>query len=433
MDGDATDLEFLLAAARREIRVLRDDPRAAPQTGSRGAALRSHLLDLLGAVDYRLNTSFDATAPPGVTAALARSLRQSVVVLQAAHAALPWLAATRHPKVNLGSLYLAEEFATKLIGRDVDLVMVADPQFMYSTVSWPFAGIVNGTPNFVPTTTRRPIVLNYPLSDSDRLLLHPIFAHELGHAAVDEHGLIGDVQERMDADAEFGRALEEGVSATAPLWPALSPVRRAGNLRAFLAGWFEELLCDHLATLVSGPAFLWAFAGFVMPLSYDDHSASHPPNTVRLRLILDLLDRQGWTEYMAQVAPAVTSWLRGVASTPTPAGTDIVGAFLRAEVIRAASAIQDAAIGRTEDQALDPAAVQAGAREAAELLERVVLPVGVPPLTPLAILLGGWAEGFRRHGDSPRGLVASLDEPSLQELVGKAIEMSTISSQWDAG
>jgi hypothetical protein len=431
MDGDTTDIEFLLAAARREIRVLRDDPRAAPLTGNRGAALREHLLDLLAAVEHRLDTPLDHSAPPDVTAAFARSLRQSIAVLQGAHAALPWLSATRDPKVNLGSLYLAEEFAAKLIGTNVDLVTVADPQFMYSTVSWPFAGVVNTTPGYSATTTRRPIVLNYPLSDSDRLLLHPIFAHELGHAAVDEHALVAEVQTRVDADPDFAAALHQAVADTAAVWPGLSETRRAGTLRAYLRNWLEELLCDHLATVVSGPAFLWAFAGFVLPLSYDDLGQSHPPNTVRLRLILDLLERQGWMDYMLEVAPSVTGWLQGV-STATPTVTDTVGDFLRSAAIRSASAVQEAAIARVAEGCIDPDDVGAQAKEAAWLLKHVILPVGEAPLAPLAILLGGWTEGFRRHGDSPRGLVASMDESSLQELVGKAVEMSTIATHWVA-
>jgi hypothetical protein len=430
VDGDPTDVEFLLAAARREIRVLQDDPRAAPTDGSRGAALRDHLFDLLGAVDHRLNGPYDPAAPPGVTAAFARSLRQSIAVLQAAHAALPWLAATHDPKVNLGSLYLAEELANTLIDRNVDLVMVADPQFMYSTVSWPFNGVVNGTAGFTPATTRRPIVLNYPLSDNDRLLLHPIFAHELGHAAVDEHGLVAEVQTKLDADPRFSDALHRAVADTAAIWPGLSQTRRAGALRGLVANWLTELLCDHLATAVSGPAFLWAFAGFVLPLSYDDHGQSHPPNTIRLRLVLDLLARQGWTDYMERVAPAVTVWLRGVAASATTGSADVVGEFLRSQAILSAPAVQDAAIARVGSAAVDPPSIESGADEAAFLLENVVLPVGDPPLAPLAILLGSWAEGFRRHGDSPEGLVASMDESTLQELVGKAIEMSTISSHW---
>ena len=37
----------------------------------------------------------------------------------------------------------------------------------------------------------------------------------------------------------------------------------------------------------------------------------------------------------------------------------------------------------------------------------------------------------QEHGDSPAGLVEALSDRRLQELVGKAIEMSTVASLWE--
>lgn len=175
MDGSASDLELLLAVARQEAETLWQDSRLTEFPGSRGSALREHLLDLLRAVEHRLADQPLKTAPEPVRRAFARSIRQGILVLRAAHAALPWLTATRAPSLNLGSLYMAEECARILVGRDVDLVVVPNQQqYMYSTTSWPFSQVIDSTPGFEPKNQRRPIVLNYPLGDSNRLLLHPI-------------------------------------------------------------------------------------------------------------------------------------------------------------------------------------------------------------------------------------------------------------------
>jgi len=81
--------------------------------------------------------------------------------------------------------------------------------------------------------------------------------------------------------------------------------------------------------------------------------------------------------------------------------------------------------------ALSPATAVGEAREARVLLESLILPVGEKdPLEPRSIMLGGWQEAMRIHGDRPEGLVAALDDQRLQDLVGKAIEMSVVSSSW---
>src|SRR5262245_54729238 len=84
------------------------------------------------------------------------------------HAALPWLGATRTPSVNLSSPHVTEECAGILVGTNVDLIVVPDPEFMYSTTIWPSSAVVNTTSGFTPNT-RRPIVLNDPLESGSRI------------------------------------------------------------------------------------------------------------------------------------------------------------------------------------------------------------------------------------------------------------------------
>jgi len=429
VDGDPNDLQLLVASATHEVEALRGDPRLAPLPGNRGAALRDHVLDLLGAVEHRIGQQPAAEAPQAVRSAFARSLRQSIVVLRGAHAALPWLSATRSPTLNLGSLYMTEECARVLVGADVDLVVVPNADYMYSTTSWPFGAVIDSASGFTAKATRRPIVLNYPLTDSDRLLIHPIFAHELGHASVNEHDLVQQVESALSADAAFVAAFQTAVVTMGTTWTS-SPSTIAGTLRTYLRGWVEELLCDHLAIEAIGPAFLWAFVPFVVPLSYGEPGPSHPPNTLRLRFAIDHLDRRGWRPYMQRVAPEVTMWLDSIsadAGAPLPTHFN----FLRDELLTHANVLQDAAIARAGADTLDRTIAEPESDEAARLLEHLILPVGLTSaLQPRSILLGGWQEGLREHGDSPEGIVAALSDSRLQDLVGKAIEMSVVSAAW---
>jgi hypothetical protein len=431
MDGDANDFKLLLASARHEAASLREDPRLGVPPGNRGAALREHVLDLLGAVEHRMSQEPPASAAQAARSAFARSMRQSIVMLRGAQAALPWLTATRSPTINMGSLYLTEECARILVGQEIDLVMVPNPEFMYTTTSEPFAEVINSTPGFVPTASRRPIVLNYPLTDGDRLLMHPIFAHEIGHASCDEYSLVDQVEKVFRDDATFTTAFEQAITTMASTWTASPPPTIAGTIRGLLRQWIEELLCDHLAIETMGPAFIWAFVTFALPFGYAEPAPSHPPNTLRLRLALDHLERGKWQEYMKGFAPTVMAWLRGIGDDADSIPLAQPFSFLHEQLKRHAVTIGDTAASRTAHAVLERTDVESEANEAAELIQHLILPVGLDtPLKPRSILLGGWQEAFRRHGDTPEGIVAALSDTRLQDLIGKAIELSVVSETW---
>ncbi len=160
MEGTSADVQLLLASAHQEIATLKNDRRLKSSfVGDRGAALRQHVLDLIGASEYRLKLAPDDEAPDWSKQSFSRLLRDVMLNLRAAHAAMPWLAATQAPNINLGSLYLIEDFALALVQTKVDLVTVPDVEFMYSTESWPFWKLISETPDFTPKADRSPIVL----------------------------------------------------------------------------------------------------------------------------------------------------------------------------------------------------------------------------------------------------------------------------------
>lgn len=134
---------------------------------------------------------------------------------------------------------------------------------------------------------------------------------------------------------------------------------------------------------------------------------------------------------MDRVAPGITSWIDQIAGDAS-GGLDRPSDFLRAQLMGHTTVLQDVAMRRSGSDALDAGASEGQADEAADLLRRLILPVGLTkPLEARAILLGGWQQAFQEHGDNPAGLIAALNDRRLQELVGKAIELSTVASAWE--
>jgi hypothetical protein len=413
MVGDEDDIRLLLAGLSRQLTALREAPEmTAEPDGSRGSALREHVADLLAAVECRIAGRPPKDAHTRAQSAYARQLRQSVGMLRAAHIAIPWVSATQRPNINLGSLYLAEALAQMLVGSKVDLIVVPDQEFMYSTTSWPFSDFIEEielTTSFRAKTERRPIILNYPLTDADRLLLHPNLAHELGHAAVEAHDLVAEAGSRLRNEATHQ------ASAMQQAWNA----------------WVEELLCDHLAIETMGPAYLLSLAAFVLPTSYHDAWPTHPPNTLRLRLALEHLRARKWDECMLAVAPSIASFLEGIGAEGRTLLLPGDFARMHQELQDAGSVLQEIAGERVGKAALDPAVCKEEAIEAATLLKKRILPVGLEgPLEPRSILIGGWRAAVEAHGDEPTTLATALEDTQLQELIGKAVELSIVTSAW---
>jgi hypothetical protein len=431
MDGGADDVELLLASAKQEVADLRADPRLKkPVGGSRGAGLHEHLMDLLAASEVRMKNVPDAEASGFAREAFARNLREAIILLREANHAIPWLTATRSPNVNLGSLYMSEEFTGLLVGAQADLVFVPGPGFMYSTISWPFSEVINGTPGYSPKAKRRPIIVNYPQSDSDRLLLHPLFAHEIAHSAVYEFDLWSRFATQVLATPSVVQQFDEEVELILVGQPGQSELKVRQQLRDAMRGWVTEVLCDLLAVEAGGPSFLWAAAAFGLPINRSEPSDTHPPMTLRIKLILDRLIEKGWEELVTKAAPKVKKALSEVsqdanAELLAPAG------FLRKTILDNMDWLRKTASQRVGPGSLEPE-VSDEAKEAAALLRLLILPVGgsQQPLTPRAILLGGWLEGLRRHGDGIRSVVKAQADPGLQSLVGKGIEMSTVAANW---
>jgi hypothetical protein len=147
-------------------------------------------------------------------------------------------------------------------------------------------------------------------------------------------------------------------------------------------------------------------------------------------LALDLLEINGWRDFCEQAAPRITSMLDEVGEDATKP-LKRPWEFLRTEILLLSDWLRDVVAERVAGGSLK-SNVASEATEAAALLEQLILPVGPndSPLAPRAIVIGGWLDGIHRHGDSPEGLLEAQSDRRLQNLVGKGIEMSTVSASW---
>jgi hypothetical protein len=354
-------------------------------------------------------------------------LRSMMLNLRDARAAMRWLAATQSPQINLGGLYLAEELTDCLIGKDADLVAVPDDEYMYSIEAWPFRQVIDNTIGFSGKTDRWPVILRYPLGDGHRLLLHALFGHELAHSAVTKYGMAASLaKEITEQDTYIGRLKP----VVAEVWESNAADQTERTLASWLEGWLEELFCDHLAGVLLGPAYVWAFAAFVLPLSYDEPSSSYPPNTIRVRLLMELMRSLGWEQFLRDTSPEIHEWLDEVGKDPVVTEEAQFG-FLAEAAVEAGPRLRQLSEEKIGDSALAPSA-EGPALKVVELLDELVLPVGESPFQPREILLGGWRRALKKHSGGPSMLPAALADRQMHDLVGKAIEMSVVVSSWES-
>jgi hypothetical protein len=122
-------------------------------------------------------------------------------------------------------------------------------------------------------------------ADSD-VFLHSVIAHEIAHLALAPHPSDADLEEAPLISKVFEETLQRYVSA--------KEIRSGEVLR--LKKWFEELLCDALASRMIGPAFFLALFEFLSPTHQPDDEQvrdrkTHPPAARRLERLIAEADR----------------------------------------------------------------------------------------------------------------------------------------------
>lgn len=266
------------------------------------------------------------------------------------------------------------------------------------------------------------VVFNLPALDPGNVLYAPILAHEVAHTLVSQRDLVGELYRGADLqalDRLFVRELGHAGTADPAEWK-----QRLGE-------WIQELLCDAVATRLTGPSFLLASAAFLPATSMTGSLSSHPFPVDRLDLCSSQLRGLGWQDHLAANFPMICTWLQGLsADAPVPAGPQET--FLREAVVLLADDIAGIAAAHVGDP-LRPDVYGEMSSELNELIAAGIPPSrltgGVPSSWDL--VLAGWQTAIATRGDTPMSISAAAEDRPFNEFLIKSLEIAKITELWD--
>jgi hypothetical protein len=236
---------------------------------------------------------------------------------------------------------------------------------------------------------------------------------------------------KMRGAAGYKAAYDTAVQAVQLQIPTATVAQIEARIDEWLADWCTEVLCDALGIEIAGPAFLYALAAFLMALGYGEPGSSHPPNTLRMKLVLDHLRARGWGPHLAATTPGLLAWFDSIAGDAGGSLRD-PSQFIRDRLLAHADDLRQLVATRVGTASLDATECMAAAAKASELLRLHILPVELEGrLDRRGILTGGWHVAIEQHGDTPDGLVAAISDDHVQDLIGKALELSTVVEAWE--
>ncbi len=139
----------------------------------------------------------------------------------------------------------------------------------------------------------------FPRTLKHHVLLHPILAHELGHAglAVPEvhNRALGALQVLNRSPVLVDRVAFRGWLTNI----GVTPPTDDAAIDEVIVSWLTEFFCDLFGLLTFGPSFVGAQTTLLTALDPSGMQLgnSHPPSKCRFRLISVALDHLGWTSY----------------------------------------------------------------------------------------------------------------------------------------
>lgn len=323
----------------------------------------------------------------------------------------------------VGILHLIDALVADLLKASADPVVHVDREYMYSTRRvkdhWRQLSNLLGVGWAEPV---EPIIFNLPGLDPSNALLAPILAHEVGHSVVEHHDLVQKVDSKLDA-AQIAVLQTEYTKSDrgADVANALEQFTR----------WIEELLCDALATELTGPSMLFAAAAFLPASSAGHWSESHPDPAQRLKLVLAQMEAYEWTSALEGRTPRTIEWLVQVSETPPSATLTPRDAFLRSLVDLALDPVRAVAHDYV-DATLEWSTYEPLEAEVQSLIAAGIPPaeVGGVPVSPWIIITAIWLHALSVLEDEPSSLARPVFDADLTLFTLKAVEMSRVLSLW---
>lgn len=351
------------------------------------------------------------------------------------HSYTPWIENTRNTDIGLGLVYFIKRIVSVLLKHSADVIVTPSTEYMYETTYKPFQSALLRLRRTYPGPPP-PIIIAYPVQEPDSLFLHLIVAHELGHSVISEQNLTETVRTSASPTARnlLDQAAAQYASSESVDLPVAVPV-----VSEIFGDWITEVLCDGFAVGLLGPSFLLTAATFDPPFGGPKPSGTHPPFSLRTRLLLERLGSWGWRPLLDSAVPAaILSWIEARAALPQETAADY---FLTLE-----QALEELSpkIGEEIENHLGvhrfkpddySDASELPARELRQFLANRVLPVQLSDgsaASPSAIILAGWFHLLSEPTREPSLLVEVVDDHDFQRFLTKALEMSAILEQWQA-
>jgi hypothetical protein len=358
-------------------------------------------------------------------------MRQLVVGARDLHRSLSWLDAAREPPLDLGTRYLVEQVAARLVSPRAEVTVVAAIDRSYATVTNPLRAVFQLSGAERPEDKLATVVF-VPRREQRSGLLHPLIIHELAHAANEQHGLVGRVLQAATKDkgliATLGKAAKAHADASGD--DMSTAIETLGGR---LAAWVEEAVCDAVAAQFLGPTYLYSFMTIAGTSDLDAAGEEHPPIRQRIRLLLAQLDELGWQILLANASAEIDGWFRTTAGeiieyNEIPARFCVNAVTSLAGDIRS---VVSSHVGELSFQAKDFTPV---CQEIGQLLA-----AGIPPSQTLerrsigrsAIILGSWLYAVEAQGGDLDALATAADVPELSRLLPKALQDAALLEAWE--
>lgn len=413
-------VETQLGRLRRLLAFLTPD-----QRGSTYIKFVSHHLDAIASLIQNVEAEYGATTSDAERIIIGRKLYRLKLFLDDIHGnVVEYKDDIGRRDLPVGLLHVIDALIEDLLKASADPIVHLGQQYMYSTIrvadQWSNMSAELG---LTWSETIEPIIFNLPGLDPSNAFLSPILAHEVGHAVIQRHDLVADVDARLDVATID--ALKSAYAAT--------PSADVGDALAQFGRWVDELLCDALATELTGPGLLFAGAVF-LPASSAGHSGpDHPDPAQRIALSLNQLDRSGWLDHLNGRCPTVMQWLRQVASLSPDAPTPLE-VFLRGLVDIASDAILEVAQEYVVDGKLAWSEYCLKEQSIHELLTAGIPPAELDgdPISPWYVVASMWLHAIDHHGDSAEGLADAVADTSMSQFALKTVEMSRVLELWKA-
>jgi hypothetical protein len=401
------DLAFAVAALHVEIAA------AQSRLASVGRGLGAKVFAVFEAIFQEIRSEANAvilsaaSSEPDEQPSLERSAARILVNLRA-HDALvaEYLADVGRDDLPVGYMMLIDSIASTLLPPDSDYLVHIRDEWDYST-----SPIKSG------------LVVHLPAVSSANAFWSPILVHEIAHAAFE--------RVRTNYQQVVGGRDEE-LAALAMACPTNSP--NDEEYRDYLLPrWAEELFCDAVACLVSGPSFILALASRLVGAEWALKS-EHPPTELRISLCLEVFRRSGWLSVLEHHAPDLSAWLEGIGSRRPKAGSNANVLFLYEAAELLLSEIVDLARSEISEVFEPDEASSRRVLEATRHFRRSILPLSGSETNHFnwEVLLGAWLFALETREFASSALAAIPHDSQLNGLVIKTVELARIEQLWIA-